>query len=483
MRTFIRGWVMWTLFVMLMALPFAPLTTHAQDTACRVLNAIDDVTGEKLIVTICDSDIGGENTPFPTDTPVFTETPTPVGTPTRTPTATPVILPTLVPGPQPPSTGLWISKAAVEALPQAGAWSAVLGSAGGNCSPDLTNQDSACNVTILAQALAWARTDDEQYRTKVVAAITSINAGCGSVGGRTLALGRELGAYIAAADLIDLRNHAPAVHNAFKLCLNSLRTKTLDGMTLVSTHERRPNNWGTMAGASRAAIDVYTGDRADLDRTAAVFDGWAGNRSAYSSFTYGDLSWQCNSAAPVGVNLTGCQKSGHDLGGALPDDMRRGGAFKMPPSPTGYACGAMSGAVAQAWILHRAGYPAFEYGDKALLRAMEFLQRIGWKCTGDDAGMVAMINYVYGTDYPVEGTTPGKNFGWQQWTHAGAQPAADVITVDETHKTVTGESVADLADEIAAVQAIDPAWMPVGEVYRLDGGEDGELFAQDMERQ
>ena len=33
-------------------------------------------------------------------------------------------------------------------------------------------------------------------------------------------------------------------------------------MTLVSTHENRPNNWGTHAGAARAAVARYLGDSA-----------------------------------------------------------------------------------------------------------------------------------------------------------------------------------------------------------------------------
>lgn len=435
--------------------------------------------------------IGATLTPTPPGAP--TNTPTTAATPTRTPivTNTAVAPPTPVPGatatatpPTSASAGLWISAAEVKALPMSGgAWSAVLAGAGGNCTPDLNNQDSDCNVTILAQALAFARTDDEQYRVKVVAAIRSIVSTQSESGGRTLALGRELGAYVAAADLINLRSHDPQLHNAFTVRLRDLRAKTLDGMTLAGCHERRGNNWGTHCGASRAAIDVYTGDAADLARTAAVFAGWLGDRGAYAGFTWGDLDWQCNPSAPVGINSTGCQKSGHDIGGALPDDMRRGGAFKMPsPAPTGYACGGMSGAVAQAEILYRAGYLAYEWSDRALLRAMEFLQRIGWQCTGDDAWLVAVINKRYGTSYPVDGTSPGKNMGWSQWTHAPTVAAAAALQAVESdiYLVATGESPGDLAGEIEYQAQF--GWRPVGEVYMIEAPDDGLLYAQDMVR-
>lgn len=472
------------LLAILMTVSFAPnastslsaslpdsIFAQADVQPCQVIVGADDATGAKKIVTICASTSSATPTvPEPVE-----------GTSTRTPTPTPTMTPGAPPTPGVPSVGLWISVAEVKALPMSGAWSSVQSAAGGSCNPDLANQDSACNVTVLAQALAWARTDDEAYRQKVVTAINSINGGCEAQGGRALAMGRELGAYVAAADLIDLRNHAPAVHNAFKLCLNKLRTKPLDGMTLPGCHERRGNNWGTHCGASRAAVAVYLGDTADLDRTALVFHGWLGRREAYSGHTWGDDGWQCFPSAPVGINPVGCIKGGFDIGGALPDDMRRGGAFKMPsPSPTGYACGGMSGAVAQAEILYRAGFAVYEWENKALLRAMEFLRRIGWQCTGDDAWLVSVINKRYGTNYPVDGNSPGKGFGWSQWTHAGAVAAADVITLDALRQVATGESPGDLQDEIDYQAQF--GWLPVGDVYMLDSGLDGELYAQDMER-
>src|SRR5439155_11081005 len=119
----------------------------------------------------------------------------------------------------------------------------------------------------------------------------------------------------------------------------------LAGRTLRSTDEERPNNWCLHAGAARAAIALYLRLHTELARTAQIFHGWLGNRAAYAGFEWHDLSWQCNPAAPVGINPTGCSRNGIVLDGALPDDMRRGGSFQWPPIATGYPWEALQGAL------------------------------------------------------------------------------------------------------------------------------------------
>ena len=74
----------------------------------------------------------------------------------------------------------------------------------------------------------------------------------------------------------------------FRDWLRQCLTVVLDGRTLISTHEERPNNWGTAAGASRMAVALYLGDTTQLERCAQVFHGWLGDRSAYAGFDFGD---------------------------------------------------------------------------------------------------------------------------------------------------------------------------------------------------
>ena len=156
---------------------------------------------------------------------------------------------------------------------------------------------------------------------------------------------------------------------------------------------------------------------AEMARTAQVFRGYLGDRAAYAGFTYGDLSWQCDPSKPVGINPTGCTKNGIEIGGSLPEEMRRGGAFAWPPAFTGYAWEGLQGAVLQAELLRVAGYDAWNWSDKALLRAVRFLYgRVGWVAEGDDTWQPWLIDRRYGTAY--RGAPPartGKNFGYTDW--------------------------------------------------------------------
>src|SRR3954469_15606970 len=194
--------------------------------------------------------------------------------------------------------GLWISRAEVMQLPERGpAWTQLRRIADRPIErPDLSNQDSAADTEVLANALVYARTRSKRLRGKVAAALTSAIGT--ERGGRTLALGRGLVSYVVAADLIDFAHYDRARARAFRDWLAPGRYERLapsDYPTLVATHELRPNNWGTHAGASRIAADVYLHGQGDLARAAAVFKGWLGDRSSYSGFRFGDdLSWQAD---------------------------------------------------------------------------------------------------------------------------------------------------------------------------------------------
>ena len=346
------------------------------------------------------------------------DTPVPVPTPVPTPVQSPITETFL---------GIWISSSELAKLPTTGpAWDQLLSKAqepGGN--PDLSNQNDVNNILYLAKALVYARTGDPALRDQVENALEFIVSKNTEAGGTTLALGRKLLAYVIAADLINLPDKNPDLDVKFRARLQELLSKPLSGSddtqrTLQGTHEGRANNWGTHAGASRAAVAVYLGDTAELERTAQVFRGFLGDYNAYHGFKFDDdLSWQCDPAIPVGINPKGCSKGGHSIDGALPEEMRRGGKFRWPPKKTNYPWGGLQGALAQAEILHRAGYPAWEWEDQALLRAAQFLYGIGWDPEGDDEWQPWLINHAYGTHYPASlPAKPGKNMGWTDWTHS-----------------------------------------------------------------
>jgi hypothetical protein len=302
------------------------------------------------------------------------------------------------------------------------------------------------NVQCLAAALVAARTGDGTYKDKVVSSLIKVQEKLPL--GRALALGRELCAYVVAADLIDYQSPI------FDAELRRLLTASTSGgpANLIACQKQRPNNWGMHATASIVAVYAYLGDKAGLDSAANIFKGWLGDRNAYAGFTYGELDWQADPSKPVGVNPKGATKNGHNIDGALPDDMRRGGAFAWPPKATGYPWEALQGATVAAQLLTRAGYPAFEWCDDALLRAVRFLYSIDWPVTGDDQWQPWLINYAYGTMFAAStNATPGKNMGFTQWTH-GFPVIKPPVPDPVPDPTPTPDCSACL-DELAAVRA------------------------------
>jgi len=320
---------------------------------------------------------------------------------------------------------MWLSASEIASLPTSGiAWTqlkAVADRAAGT--PTLSDQNSNVNVNVLAKALVYARTGQPGYRDDVAAALRVITTGNTESQGQMLALARELAAYVISADLIDLKSYDPDLDTQFRAKLRYLLTAPLGttnaSQTLQITHEKRPNNWGAHAGASRIAVALYLGDGAELDRAATVFHGWLGDYASYHGFQYAELDWQADPTRPVGINPVGASKAEQSIDGALPEEMRRGGTFQWPPIYTDYAWEAMQGAVVQAELLNRAGYPAWDWENKALLRAAQFLYTINWPAKSDDGWQPWLLNYAYGSTFAVsEKAGLGKNMGWTNWTHA-----------------------------------------------------------------
>jgi hypothetical protein len=282
--------------------------------------------------------------------------------------------------------------------------------------PNLSNQDDPNDVTALAKGLVYARTGIAKYRDET---ITMLKAAVGSeYPGDTLGIARGVAPLVLAADLVGWRDPA------WMTWLRNLRTwpNPDRAYTLISMHEKRPNNWGTHAGAGRVAADLYLGDSADLARAAAVFKGYLGDRSSYASFTYGaDLTWQANPLAPVGVNPAGATRGGLNVDGIIPDDMRRGGSLPtVGADGVMYTWEALQGVVLQAELLYRAGYPTWGWQSSAVLRAFTRIHALGYPAAGDDMWQPWLVNRRYGTSFPAPTRThPGKSFGYADWLYPG----------------------------------------------------------------
>jgi len=369
---------------------------------------------------------------------------------------------------------IWISAADLAALPMSGeAWRNLeLEANKPTGSPDVSDKNDSTNVRTMAKALVYARSGVSRYRTEVIdACMAAIGT---EEGGDTLALGRNLIGFVLAADLVVL---PPDKDSRFRDWLEDVRVKKLGNRTLISTHEDRPNNWGTHAGGSRVAVALYLGDMLDVERSARVFQGWLGDRSVYAQFSYGSTSWQGDASKPVGINAKNTTKEGHPVDGVLADDQRRSGGFRWPPRKENYVYEALQGVLAQAVMLDRAGYDVWNWSDKALLRAFEWLhEQADYPAEGDDTWEPHLVNHFYGTSFPAPvPTRPGKNVGWTDWTHGSGTGTPIASRCTETPLTVGCRSAEKAAVKVVngdldAASSLQLSWFEGEEATRSEFG-------------
>ena len=327
------------------------------------------------------------------------------------------------------SDTILMSRSEILSRPTSGpAWTYLKSVADGDLGlPNLTDQDNKHDVRTLAVALVANRLDSDAYRAKARQAILGA-MGTEVVGANNsiLALGRQLGAYVLAADLIGLSGPDDTL---FRTWLAAIRTRDLGGhsryRTLKGTCEDSPHNWGTFACASLVAANLYLGDDAAVDRSWAVFRGLTGDRSAYAGFQ--DLSsdiWACP-GVPFTPDNSGC-----------PADLVRYGAFVKdvtrgsdPPTPDGaglsYTQEILQGVALQAELLTRAGHPdawsrlrpAFDWARR--YGAMD-LSTVGYHVTW-------WANKRLGWSLPTKPAAMGRIFGFTDWLYgsplSGTVPA------------------------------------------------------------
>lgn len=322
--------------------------------------------------------------------------------------------------------GIWVSRDFVRGLPMEGeAWEQLdLETLFSSGLVNLADQEDPVSTRLLGKAYVGLRKNDEKM-------LEAVRKGCleamgTEVGARTLALSREILAVVVAADLVGLPEKDDL---RFKAWLRELRYQEFQGKTLISTHEQKPNNWGTSAGAARAAIACYLNDEEDLARSALILKAWMGDYDLYHDFKYKNKAWQADPERPLGINPKGATREGHSIDGVLPEEMRRSTTFFLwPPPKENYVYTALQGVVTHAVILYRAGYTdVWNWEDKAILRAFQWLyEEADFPAVGNDVWMLYLINYYYGTDYAVpRKAEAGKNMAWTDWTHQVRQPGKD----------------------------------------------------------
>ena len=358
------------------------------------------------------------------------------------------------------------SPAELAVLPTSGsAWTYLKGVADGSLgTPDLTNQDNKHAVRTLAVALVGNRLDSDAYRAKAHEAIMSA-VGTERVGADNsiLALGRQLGAYVLAADVIGMSGPDDAT---FRSWLSAIRTRELGGhgryTSLKGTCEDSPHNWGTFACASLVAANRYLGDGAAIARSWAVFRGLTGDRSAYAGFQ--DLStdvWACPGKAFTPDNAL------------CPDDTVRYGAFVKdvtrgadPPTPDGaglsYTAEILQGVALQAELLARAGYTD---AWQRLKPAFAWAYRYGAiNLSSVDYHVTWWANARLGTKMPTVPGLMGRVFGFTDWLYGS--PTSGTVPTPVTTATPDRTSTPDSTQaptprpEATATPVSEPAGAP-----------------------
>jgi len=331
------------------------------------------------------------------------------------------------PDPEPvPSGYIWADVKALAAKPRSGpAWTTMYNTASARAPgpASVANQDSKHNTWLQACAYVYASTGDTAFLGKVLDGLRAICSPALPIG-RALALAREVPGYIAAAEGINLAEVDPQLHADFQAKLRYFLTcQTSSGgpATLIESQEKRPNNWGTHASCARLMIARYIDDKAELDRAVKVLRGYLGDYDLYHGFVYGELDWQYEPDRPLGINRQGATIEGHNVDGALPEEMRRGGTFAwpLPPDPpTYYPWEAQQGLTAAMLVAFNAGIDLRPASDWAHRRSIEWLYGVAkWEAVSDDAWLVPVINRLYDTKFAVPEGGPGKNLGWTNWTH------------------------------------------------------------------
>jgi hypothetical protein len=339
--------------------------------------------------------------------------------------------------------GIWVDGAELMRRPTAGvAWERLAADAARDHGrADIADQDSNHDVYTLAAALVCARVGEhcDKARQGILDAIgTEQDA-------RWLAAGRNLGAYVIAADVLGMRadgvpgsdgtrveawveswlskalleNHS-SERRSIQPFHSSSNAAVQEGFAFVAVaaYLRRADALERAWNAFRAFVcDAGASVEAHIDLESAVHEGWTDARH------------------PCGVNPKGARKivptglrgagNIYSIDGALGGDMRRGGPFQARPGYTSLPWAGLEGLVPAAVILSRVGYPAFDVADSAILRTHEYLWQLR-DATGEARWfdgtrareIVQLVNAFYRTSYPVnDATGGGRTVGYTAWTH------------------------------------------------------------------
>ncbi len=338
---------------------------------------------------------------------------------------------------------LWISPSTIADLPTSGdAWQEIVDDAnrlpadGGGAS--VGDQNSRHDQYTLAAALACVRTNETSYCDKATGGLLDAIGTETDDRGRWLAVGRNVGAYTIAADIMDLRADGDPNSDGSQIeaWLSNLLERTLADNNDPDVQEKLiPFESGSNASAQEGfvyiAIAAYLDDQTKLDIGWDAFRTYACDPTAPDNEDIDlakgvEYGWAHDGSSPCAINPLNTTKESVRIDGAIINDMRRGGYFTDPPGYTQYPWVGLEGFVPAAVVLQRSGYPAFDVADQAVLRTFQYLDYLKDR-TGDTrwfdgnraAETIQIVNTAYGENFliSVSGIGDGRTFGYTDWTH------------------------------------------------------------------
>jgi hypothetical protein len=246
------------------------------------------------------------------------------------------------------------------------------------------------------------------YRTKVIDLVNAARVTTKDCGNAILSLGRQLGAYVLAADYVGYRDPA------FVSWVAGVRTQDFPSShsrwhKLRDTSQITSNNWGTFALASVTAADAYLDDAGALAVDWATFRdyGDAGTTKFVHTADYKAI-WSC----PTGYEINPASCSDPQKEGAAVEDASR----TTFPTIAGYPAEAAQGYVVQAELLANQGFDAWNVNGRQVCRNALWRGRLGnLNFSSADRYVTWATNKRCGFSQPTVADGFGRTFGWGQW--------------------------------------------------------------------
>lgn len=267
---------------------------------------------------------------------------------------------------------------------------------------DLQNNTGPGNDVLLAKAMMGDRAG--------VLAMLRAAKNRDSTGGVPMGPARNLIAWALAANIANVHEEDAWFRSARD------RQYTDFGKLEYPDLAGRSNNHSQAASTALVMIDLHLRDFAHLEQKVLppLKAQITGDQSF--RFRFGDLGYQADPSKPVVIGLKGSSKSGVNLDGSLPEELRRHGSF--PAMVCGDYVQATSGYfLLMGQALHVAGYPAFGWGDAAIQRVFEFMRRIGCDPNGDDQWLGHAAQGILGQPYLPLGVGDGKYMCCTDWLY------------------------------------------------------------------